>query len=247
MPAWLFLRAKSKIISATIYLIPTIISEGELSTLPIATIQIIHSLKVFVVERARTARRFIKETKPPYNIEELTIVELDKRDSYKNELVISELLSQKVDFGLISESGMPGVADPGSEVVTLAHKSGWRVKPLVGPSSLFLALAASGLNGQNFKFEGYLPVKEAPLKKALSQIANTISKTKTTYIFIETPYRNDRLLATMLKELPSHIRLCLAKDISGKEEFIKTASIKEWRGHKVVLGKVPTVFLLGSN
>ena len=198
-----------------------------------------------MVERARTARRFIKTTNPPYRIEELKIIELDKRDAHKNNLAITELLDLEEDFGLISESGMPGVADPGSEVVTLAHKSGWRVRPLVGPSSLLLALAASGLNGQNFKFEGYLPVKEAPLKKGLSQIVNSITKDKTTFIFIETPYRNDRLISTLLKELPSHIRLCIAKDISGKEEFIKTATVKEWKRRKVVLGKVPTVFLLG--
>lgn len=197
------------------------------------------------MERARTARRYIKATNPPYRIEELTIIELDKRDDHKNEIAITELLDQKKDFGLISESGMPGVADPGSEVVTLAHKRGWTVRPLVGPSSLLLALAASGLNGQNFKFEGYLPVKEAPLKKALSQIVNTITRAKTTFIFIETPYRNDRLLATLLKELPGHISLCIARDISGKEEYIKTATVKEWKKKKVVLGKLPTVFLLG--
>lgn len=197
------------------------------------------------MERARTARRYIKATNPPYRIEELTIIELDKRDDHKNEIAITELLDQKKDFGLISESGMPGVADPGSEVVTLAHKRGWTVRPLVGPSSLLLALAASGLNGQNFKFEGYLPVKEAPLKKALSQIVNTITRANTTFIFIETPYRNDRLLATLLKELPGHISLCIARDISGKEEYIKTATVKEWKKKKVVLGKLPTVFLLG--
>ena len=198
-----------------------------------------------MVERARTARRFIRATNPPYQIDALHIIELDKRDQHTNQTAITNLLKEGVDFGLISESGMPGVADPGSEVVTMAHKSGWRVRPLVGPSSLLLALAASGLNGQNFKFDGYLPVKEAPLKKAIHQIVQSITQHKTTHIFIETPYRNDRLFANLLKELPAHIKLCVARDISGQEEFIKTRTVKEWRGKKVVLGKIPTVFLVG--
>ncbi len=197
------------------------------------------------MERARTARRFIKATNPPYQIDELHIIELDKRDPHANQTIITNLLKEGMDFGLISESGMPGVADPGSEVVTLAHKSGWRVRPLVGPSSLLLALAASGLNGQNFKFDGYLPVKEAQLKKVIQQIVQSTTQHKTTHIFIETPYRNDRLLANLLKELPAHIKLCVARDISGQEEFIKTRTVKEWRGRKVQLGKIPTVFLLG--
>jgi len=170
---------------------------------------------------------------------------LDKSGKSSNFDEIQKLLTSEQKIGLLSESGMPGIADPGSEIVTIAHHLGVKVVPLVGPSSLFLALAASGLNGQNFKFEGYLPIKDGELKVRLKQITNAIQQNKTTYIFIETPYRNDRILEYLIKEIPKHLRLCVAKDITGQLESIQTKTIKEWRANKITIGKTPTIFLLG--
>ena len=198
-----------------------------------------------MVERARTARRFIKSTKPPHKIEELTIIEIDKKgNQYLKE--VQSLFSTNTDVGLISESGMPAIADPGSEVVSLAHKSGYSVKPLTGPSSLFLALAASGMNGQSFAFRGYLPIKEGEISQKLKQLEIKILKENQTQIFIETPYRNDRMFKILINKLPSKIRLCIAKDVTGNEEYIKTLSIQAWKKNNIIIGKIPTIYLLGQ-
>ena len=190
----------------------------------------IHGLKHFVVERARTARRFIKSTNPPYRIEELTIIEIDKKgDQYLAE--VKTLFSDNRNVGLISESGMPAIADPGSEVVSLAHKHGVTVKPLTGPSSLFLALSASGLNGQSFAFRGYLPIKENEIIQKIKQLETIILKENQTQIFIETPYRNERIFKFLTQKLSAKIRLCIAKDVTGQEEYIKTRTISEWKKH----------------
>lgn len=197
------------------------------------------------MERARTARRFIKSTNPPYKIDELTIIEIDKKGiQYLNE--VKNLFSSNTDVGLISESGMPAIADPGSEVVSLAHKSGYAIKPLTGPSSLFLALAASGMNGQSFAFRGYLPIKEGEITQKLKQLENKILKDNQTQIFIETPYRNDRMFKILINKLPSKIRLCIAKDVTGNEEYIKTLTIQDWKKNTIHIGKIPTIYLLGQ-
>lgn len=226
-------------------MIPTIISEDLIKTIPDSTITVIHKLRCFVVERARTARRYIKLTKPPYPIQELKIIEIDKKGG-THLAEITKVIAQGISFGVISESGMPGVADPGSEVIGLAHSLGCIVKPLVGPSSILLALAASGLNGQNFIFHGYLPIKEEQLKKKLKQIGLKIARSSLTHIFIETPYRNDRLVEFIFKTLNPNTTLCIASDITGKNEKISSMSIKDWKQNKPKIGKLPTIFLLGS-
>ena len=204
----------------------------------------IHGLKHFVVERARTARRFIKSTNPPYRIEELTIIEIDKKgDQYLAE--VKTLFSDNRNVGLISESGMPAIADPGSEMVSLAHKHGVTVKQLTEPSSLFLALSASGLNGQSFAFRGYLPIKENEIIQKIKQLETIILKENQTQIFIETPYRNERIFKFLTQKLSAKIRLCIAKDVTGQEEYIKTRTISEWKKHPTSIGKIPTIYLIG--
>lgn len=197
-----------------------------------------------MVERARTTRRFIKLTNPPYAISDLEIIEIEKDgDSHLPE-VKKHMLSGK-SIGLISESGMPAIADPGSEIVALAHRLGCTVKPLIGPSSIFLALAASGLNGQSFSFQGYLPIKEAELKAKLKSLESQTLKVNQTHIFIETPYRNNRLIHSLLKYLSGTIKLCVAADITGPNESIQTRTIAQWKSSNLKLEKIPTIFLIG--
>ncbi len=212
--------------------------------MPPSTIAVIHELRCFVVERARTTRRFIKLTEPPYSISDLEILELDKEGS-EHIPELMKLFKTGQSIGLMSESGMPAIADPGSEVVAIAHKLNYNVKPLVGPSSIFLALAASGLNGQNFCFCGYLPIKDGELKSKLREIENRILNKNQTIIFIETPYRNKRIFEALLKFLSGNIKLCVAADLTGKVEKIKTHSIADWKSKKIELEKVPTIFLVG--
>jgi len=149
-------------------------------------------------------------------------------------------------IGLLSESGVPSVADPGSDLISYAHDNNIDVVPLVGPSSIILALSASGLNGQNFSFKGYLPIKDIQLKQELKKLESLVFKSKQTQIFIETPYRNDRMFKTLISMLNPAIRLCIAKDITGGQEFIKCYTIKDWRKkNEFTIGKTPCIFLIG--
>lgn len=230
--------------NSKLYLIPTVISEGQIETLPLSTIKIIHSLKYFIVERARTARRFIKLTKPPYAISDLEIVEFSNDINSGEELAIKWLKSG-FNVGVISESGMPGIADPGQTIVRLAHQNHIAVESLVGPSSINLALSASGLNGQDFAFKGYLPIKDNELKIHLRSMEKNILKNHQTQIFIETPYRNNRLIKIILSSLSKKLLFCIASDLTGSSEFVKTQSIGDWKRNVPQLDKVPTIFLLG--
>ena len=190
------------------------ISENALESIPPHTITAIHELTHFVVERARTARRFIKKTAPPYPISNLEILEIDKNNSQEFLDQCRSLFDSGIDVGLMSEAGMPAIADPGSEIVQLARQHNYVVKPLVGPSSLFLALAASGLNGQRFSFQGYLPIKEPELRQKLRALEKEIQRTGATQIFIETPYRNSRMLESLINILNPSLRLTVAIDIT---------------------------------
>lgn len=210
-----------------------------------STVETIHKIKYFIVERARTARRFIKLTKPSYRIDELTILEITQEDdNYIQQCM--QWLESGHDVGLISESGMPAIADPGSKIISRLHNHNIKIKPCVGPSSILLGLAASGLNGQNFTFHGYLPIKENQLKSKLKTLEAIIQKTSQSQIFIETPYRNDRLMGILLKSLSSKIKLCLAIDITGKNESIITKTIHQWKNAHFPIGKVPCLFILGK-
>ena len=215
-------------------------------TIPPATIQVIHGLKHFIAERARTARRFIKSTKPPYAISDLNIIEIDN-DNIDYLQTLDIWFKQDIPIGLISESGMPSVADPGSLVVKKAHEKNIPVSPLVGPSSILLALAASGLNGQSFTFHGYLPIKSNDLKKKIGFIESQVLKYNQTQIFIETPYRNDRMLDSLKDCLSPNTRLCIARDITGPNEMIVSKPISKYRADRnLKIGKEPCIFIIGK-
>ena len=231
----------------TLYLIPLPISENDLNYIPDEVIRTIHSLSYFIVEKSRTARRFIKSTGFQGKIEDLNFSELDKHDPEKIDRSILKPAIDGNPMGLMSEAGMPCIADPGSKIVSLAHQMGIKVVPLPGPSSIFLALAASGLNGQNFSFEGYLPVKEPQLNNKLHLIEKSIISQNRTHIFIETPYRNKQLLDKLLNSMPDTIRLCIAANISSENEIILTKEIGKWKKSVIPeLHKVNCVFLLGK-
>ncbi len=230
-----------------LYIIPTPISEDFEKTIPDYVIKIMHGLKFFIVERARTSRRYIRASGYKGNMEDLTFFELDKRD--KN-IIPKEFFKPALDgnpIGLMSEAGMPGIADPGAVVVARAQELEIKIVPLVGPSSIFLSLAASGLNGQNFTFDGYLPVKTPELKSKLLFIGKEIQNKGTTHIFIETPYRNNRMVELLLDSFKSDIKLCIASEITGINEYILTKTIGQWKKNKPIdLHKKTCIFLLGK-
>lgn len=230
---------------AKLYMVPSIISEGQENEIPSATLQVIHKLKFYIAERARTARRFLKLCELPFSIQEIEIIEMDKRDPSIGQDEVLRWLQEGYDVGVISESGMPGVADPGRDFAKLAHQNNFEVVPLTGPSSILLALSASGMNGQNFCFQGYLPIKDHELKNKFKELQKNIAKGQT-QIFIETPYRNGRMFEQILKNFDSNTFLCLAIDITGENQLIKTNQIKNWKNSKPNFDKIPTVFLLSK-
>ncbi|MBK7095010.1 MAG: SAM-dependent methyltransferase [Saprospiraceae bacterium] len=230
-----------------LYLIPLPINENDVSFIPEDVIKTLHSLKYFIVEKSRTARRYIKSTGFTGKIEELTFTELDKHNPDNINKSILQPALEGNPTGLMSEAGMPCIADPGSKIVALAHELGIKVVPLTGPSSIFLALAASGLNGQSFRFEGYLPVKEPALSKKLMLIEKSLLSENTTHIFIETPYRNKQLLDKIISSFPDNICLCIAANITTDEEYIRTNQIGKWKKSGLPdLNKINCVFLLGK-
>jgi len=230
-----------------LYIIPSPISEVIDKTIPQYVINTMHGLRFFIVERARTSRRYIKASGYKGNMEDLTFFKLDKRDKDNIPKSFFQPALDGNPMGLMSEAGMPGIADPGAKVVAIAHELGIKVIPLVGPSSIFLSLAASGFNGQNFTFDGYLPVKTPELKKKLISIEKEIQSRGTTHIFIETPYRNNRMVEVLLNSFNNNIKLCIASEISGESEYILTKTIGEWKKNKPIdLHKKTCIFLLGK-
>ncbi len=228
----------------TLFLIPAPLGPAPLDEiLPGIVKQVILNINTFIVENEKTARRFIKQICPEKNQAELVIFQLDKHQKSAGIHDFIQALIQGQDVGLLSEAGLPAVADPGNLVVALAHKKNIRVKPLVGPSSLMLALMASGLNGQKFSFEGYLPKESNELKRQIRHLEHLSAKNNCTKICIETPYRNQKFFQSLLKYLHPNTRLCIAADLTLKTEYIKTLQVKEWRKQNVDLHKRPAVFL----
>ena len=229
----------------TLYLIPTPLHEDTLSSLPAHTIEVIHSLDVFIVERAKTCRRFISKTKPPKAIHDMVFVELDKHDPGANYPIIKNLFAEHDRVGFMSEAGCPGVADPGSEFVWQAHTMGIAVVPLTGPSSILLALMASGLNGQNFHFHGYLSPKKDQVKKDIQRLEKTSRPKSCTQIFIETPYRNKAMIEALLNTLNPDTKLCIAANITAPDAYIQSHTIRQWKTITLPdLHKIPCIFLL---
>jgi len=231
----------------TLYLLPCPIAEGNNDSLSKEAIDAIHSLTYFVVERARTARRFIKTLNHPKPIQELIIFELDKRDPKNGLHDFLNHLKQGHSIGILSEAGCPGIADPGALSVDWAHKNDIRVRPLVGPSSILLGLIASGMNGQNFAFNGYLPNKSKDLGSKLKQLEAKVVREKQSQIFMEAPYRNSFILENCINTLSPNIALCIACDINAETEFIKTKKVKDWKGYDWSdLHKRPCIFIIGE-
>ena len=229
-----------------LYLIPCPLGPDSLQTLPEMVGTHIRELEVFIVERAKTARHFIKAMQPRLPISELEIFELDKHDSQAAHQAFQAALKTGKDIGVLSEAGCPGVADPGALVVKYAHQKGMQVIPLVGPSSILLALMASGLNGQNFAFRGYLPAKRPELANALKRLEATAKKQGQTQLFIEAPYRNRGVLEAALQQLAPNTQFCIAADLTLPTEYIKTQTIKAWKKAELPdLHKRPAIFLIG--
>lgn len=231
-----------------LFLIPTTL--GSFDTLdkviPLYNLQILRGLDVFIVEQLRTARRFLKRAEHPTPIDDMQFYELNK---FTDEQEISDFLEPAKNgrsIGLLSEAGTPCVADPGAVIVSLAHKAGIRVVPLVGPNSIVLALMASGLNGQRFCFHGYLPVDGAQLGKKIREIEANSRKLDQTEIFIETPYRNRQMLDSLIKYGRPQSLLCIATDLSLESERIRTNTLAQWKKKTPDFHKKPSVFLLYS-
>ena len=228
-----------------LYLIPTPLGDNDpAEVLPGSVMEKACSLRVFLVEETRTARRFLSRYGLKGRIGELEFHELNEHSSAADIEALGALFDSGEDVGLLSEAGLPAVADPGAELVALCHRRGIEVVPLVGPSSLMLALMASGLNGQSFAFCGYVPAKTEERRSALKALEKQSAAARRSQIIIETPYRNDSLLADMLQTLAPRTRLCIAADITLPSQFIRTDSIAGWRGHVPLIGKRPCVFII---
>jgi len=224
-----------------LYAIPTPLGGAVADALPASALATVRALREFVVENAKTARAFLKNVDMPCPIQELHISILVKDVSPH-----VKALESGSSIGLLSEAGCPAIADPGASLVDAAHQAGIRVVPLVGPSSIVLALMASGLEGQRFAFCGYLPREADERRKRLRELEARSRRERETQIFIETPYRNDALLAALVESLPANSLLCIATDLTLPTESIKTQAISLWRDAGHAIGKRPTVFLLLS-
>ncbi len=229
-----------------LYIIPCPIAEGQIGTIPVTTIKAIHSVKHFVAERAKTARRFIKLTDPPYAIQETQVEEMDKHASYSIPPEIDDWIKTKTPVGLLSEAGCPCIADPGFHVVRLFREKGYEIIPLVGPTSLLLALMASGLNGQQFTFHGYLPIDDGKKKQAIRKMEATVQKDNYSQLVIETPYRNQKLFASFCKLLQPDTLLNISIDLTGPEGYSGTKSISKWKSSGFNFPKLPAVFIVGK-
>lgn len=229
---------------SVLYLIPCPIAEEALHTVPPYVQEIARNLDVFLVERAKTARHFIKSLGPTRSIQDMVFVEMERGTEEAEAAFLAAVAAGK-DVGVLSEAGCPGVADPGSAIVALAHRKGVKVAPLTGPSSLLLALMASGMNGQRFTFHGYLSPKRLELAGDLRRIEKLSAQNDQTQLFIETPYRVQMVLEVALQSLQPQTLFGIAQDLSGRKEFTCTLSVREWGKSGIkTLEKLPAVFMV---
>ena len=228
-----------------LYLIPVPLADSAVAAVAPANLKsLVAGLTIFIVENAKTARQWLKWYGHPTELRQLSIFELKQSDgTVELDGYLAPLLEGK-NIGLMSEAGCPGIADPGANVVRAAHRAGIRVVPMVGPSSILLALMASGMNGQRFTFHGYLPVDRNERTKAIAELEQRSRRDHETQIFIETPYRNSALFQALIDTCRGETLLCLATEVTGENETIATHSIVEWRKNIPNLEKRPTVFLL---
>ena len=230
-----------------LYLIPVTIGEGELShVIPARQNELIRSISHFIVEDVRTARRFLKKTDKTIDIDSLTFFELNKHTDKTQLHTYLEPVLKGFPVGLMSEAGCPGVADPGADVVRIAHEKGICVVPMVGPSSILLAMMGSGMNGQNFAFNGYLPIKKDEKIAAIKKLEKRILSENQSQIFIEAPYRNQQLLDDLLQHCQPSMLLCIACDLTLETEFIQTKSVNNWKKSHPNIDKRYVVFVLGN-
>ena len=232
--------------TGNLYLIPNTLGKvALLEVLPMAVKKKIEDIDIYIVESEKSARRFIKAICPDKSQEKLKLFALNKfTETLEIPNYLNPCIEQGESIGLISDVGCPAVADPGSEVVRLAHERNIKVVPIVGPSSILLAMMASGMNGQNFAFNGYLPIDKKERKAMLKKLEKRSFDHKQAQAFIETPYRNQKLLEDLCRILHPNTRICVACDLTLSSEYIKTLSAREWLKNKVDLHKRPTIFVL---
>ena len=235
-------------IEAGLYLIPCQLSDVELaSVIPARNLEVVGGIRYFVVESLRSARRFLKKCDRNIDIDSLTMNELNEHTDLKDTAALEALLDpigRGEPVGIISDAGCPAVADPGADLVAIAQRRGYKVFPLVGPSSILLSLMASGFNGQRFAFEGYLPVDGQARQARLKEMLRRIEREHQTQIFIEAPYRNNQLIADLAQHLPAQLRLCVASDITGEKQSIIIRTLGQWKQSSYDYHKIPTIFLL---
>lgn len=228
-----------------LYLIPTTLGDTEpLEVMPLSVKKVIEEVDFFIVENEKTARRFIKKITPKKSQSSLHLMSLDKYAEELETRTYLDVCKNGTHVGLLSEAGVPAVADPGATIVKLAHEKGIQVVPLVGPSSILMAIMSSGMNGQNFAFNGYLPIDKGERKKAIKELEKLSLNKNQSQIFIETPYRNEKMFADLKAALSPTTNLCIAADITLSSEYIKTLSIKDWKHQSPDLYKKPAIFII---
>ena len=226
-------------------MIPTVLADNTAHWVISPQVQeVISHTKIFLVENPRSARRYISSLKLGINIEELHMEVLDKDTPPEQVSRLMMPLLNGADIGVISEAGCPGIADPGALAVAYAHQKGIQVVPISGPSSMFLALMGSGFSGQSFAFHGYLPIDKKERAMTLKRLEQESLREKRAQLFMETPFRNNQLLADALASLSPQTKLCIAKNLTAADELIQTKTISDWKNHPLDLHKVPTVFIL---
>lgn len=228
-----------------LYLLPVTLGDTTIeSVLPSYNKEIILQLKHFVVEDVRSARRFLKKVDKDIDIDTLTFYTLNKHTSPEEISGYLKPLQSGLSMGVISEAGCPAVADPGADVVAIAQQKNLKVVPLVGPSSIILSVMASGFNGQSFAFHGYLPIEPGERVKMIKHLEQRIYNESQTQLFIETPYRNNKMAEDILRNCRPQTKLCIAANITCEDEYIRTKTIKEWQGKLPDLSKIPCIFLV---
>ena len=233
------------ITETALYLIPVTLGETPLErVLPQHNSEIIKEIRYFIVENVRTARRFLRRVDAQFDIDGSQFFELNKHTSPADIAGFLAPLAEGKSMGVISEAGCPAVADPGADVVAIAQRKGMKVVPLVGPSSIILSVMASGFNGQSFAFHGYLPIKPEERARRLKQLEQRIYNEDETQLFIETPYRNGKMIEDIIKNCRPQTKLCIAANLTCDDEFVRTRMVKEWKGNIPDLSKIPAIFLL---
>lgn len=230
---------------AALYLLPVTLGDTPVDkVLPAYNREVIRGIKHFIVEDVRSARRFLKKVDAEINIDELTFYPLNKHTSAEEVSGYLKPLEEGAPMGVISEAGCPAVADPGADVVAIAQRKNLRVVPLVGPSSILLSVMGSGFNGQSFAFHGYLPIEPGERTKRLKELESRIYTESQTQLFIETPYRNNKMAEEILRTCRPQTKLCIAANLTCDGEYIRTKLVKEWKGKLPDLNKIPCIFLL---